>query len=129
MLIRSRQLEDYQAIIYKEKGETVQINCTRYNETSAEWHFQLANGTTLLYSDNSSMLNQLGVEFYDGDVSEDQYQIFFATFSTSVTMNDTVIMCGAKQTNESEPVFYHVKATIIIKEGIYDFVGSELFAG
>ncbi len=93
------------------------ISCIRSTDTYAEWEFGLSDGTHYLYTQNKTVLENMGLHFYDSSFPTDNLQNFHVTLSSTTKLNNLTVQCAAKETEESDPVFNSFIDIIIIEKG------------
>ena len=103
------------------EGDNVTISCTRSTDTYAEWKFVLPDRTHYFYTQNKSVLENMGFHFYDSNFPMDSLQHFHVTITATMELNNLIVQCAAKETEESDPVFNSFTDIIIIEKGLLCF--------
>lgn len=101
------------------EGDYVIISCSRSTDTYAEWKFVLPNGTHYFYTQNQSVLENMGFHFYNSSLPTDNLQHFHVTIIATTKLNNLTVQCAAKETEESDPVFNSFINIVIIKKGLF----------
>ena len=97
----------------------VTISCTRSTDTYAEWKFVLPDGIHYFYTQNKSVLENMGFHFYDSNFPTDNLQHFHVTIIAATKMNNLIVHCAAKESDESDPVFNSFTDIIVIEKGLF----------
>jgi hypothetical protein len=103
-------------------GDNVTITCTRSNGTHPEWSFILQDENYYSYTQNVTILNNMGFSFYDSGSTVDGLQEFSVIINVSKQLNNTRIRCAAREREESDPVFNSFTDIITIEKGKHNSV-------
>ena len=101
------------------EGDNVTISCTRSTDTYAEWKFVLSDGAHYFFTQNKSVLENMGFHFHDSNFPIDNLQHFHVTITATMKLNNLTVQCAAKDTEESDPVFNPFIDIIIIEKGLF----------
>ena len=102
--------------ITTKEGDDVTIMCTRSNGTYAEWEFLFSDGNRYLYTQNTTMLQNMGLDFYDSKSTTDGLQDFSVTITVDTEMDNMKIRCATKETEDGDPIFNSFEDVINVEK-------------
>ena len=98
-------------------GDNATITCVRSNGTHVEWNFILEDENYYSYTENETLLNDMGFSFYDSGSTMDGLEEFSVVINVSKHLNSTKIRCAARESEESDPVLNSFVDIIIVEDG------------
>ena len=102
--------------ITTKEGDDVTIMCTRSNGTYAEWEFLFSDGNRYFYTQNTTMLENMGFDFYDSKSITNGLQDFSVTITIDTHMNNMKIRCATKETEDGDPIFNSFEDVINVEK-------------
>lgn len=59
----------------------------------------------------------MGFHFYDSNSTAESLQRFSVTIASNMKLNNLTVRCGAKETEESDPIFNLFQDIIVVEKG------------